>query len=1375
MIAAGDLNVYATTDEPFCGPGVFPGHGPHRDQGEFRDLLQNHRCTVLNSWQCRGVKSRTFLPPKATSTEQGTQVDYIIVKGTICDDIAKRAAPIEAPFVMESGCRHLPVRATVPMPKVPRPITEHKPHVNMMQVRKDLQSQQTSLMFREKVAHSMGTLDQDMSIDHVLLAGWELARQESGPRLHTTLHESDGSRAGVTLRNMVSGMWQLRAQLRDLHNQVTAQTDEPSLRQMWTAWKLTSRLQVVNRELRKQCRQRKTAKVADAVASDSIHQAVKRFAPKQQRRRLQLRSVDGHLQSHEAELQQIVQYFTKLYSAVPCEELALSADINISVEEVWQAMRRIKPAKAMPSACAPAALWKLVSADVVPVLAKLLGAIVATRLQSYALAYLRGIPQFAPGNSSLTIPTLCMLDAKDVGPQQFAVGALEDAQVPSELVRLHRGLRQGCGLAPVLWAIYSGWVLRALDREPAIDITDCNTTYADDFLYAWIIRSGKELENVYQAMKQILVGLCQKGLELSMSKTVAILKLHGPQAAACLRRYQVDNPHGEGQCLKFMIAGEPKYIKIVTQHIYLGVIVSFGKFEQQTFEHRLRLRLWQGTVLPTLLHGLDCTGLTAATASTLLAFFFKHARSVAKSHSQFTHETNMDFAKRLRLTNPIASLLQAIHREEQSQWRQLVHSQLSEVTIPTHQTEAPPEQAVQLCDAIVENELAPPAVRESATSSGNPMWLGTCSPPSLEDRHNKFHKPEHKGVGGKNQPKGKGKGQNKGPKPRKQGRAKASWSSWGRNSQGNQMTGQDEWNYEPEEDEELDNVELKNIVKILTALILRHESQHCLHRLDTGFVIFLKTDVPANVATSTFKLAKQWHAIKSETPEKLEAPMRTTLLQHLLVTVQERAMKMLETPSSRSTAVSLGWLSEDETQIMGANGGDEVPCYEAAERAVSGTHAHDAAGDRASRRVGSLGMAQISQTHPVCDLGGSRGLPSSRADPEESVSSKTGGAGQIFALKLGNKGNYCYSNAVVRSMLHLAECLGGLQVIFEGTMLEYLTGLKHAKGTIHMWNNPFWRAQMGKWRNPHMQHDVAEFLAHALHRLPHTMSKLATPWQARSQGTNWRVQDEGQSIPLTILPEELAGGRALSEQSVQSMITAWHNQEDVHALVFWPPALVFQAGRFDFDADGRKLQKRRYKIRPDHYIRAPGFDRDGTIHWKQYQLCSVIIHKGNSPDSGHYFNLLYDCWESSYHIADDGVVMVKRLDAQGSFYQTSRPNKVHGLFLTSLRTRTAGLEETSPTAYFSVFIPSSFELCLRMTQWQDLANHLVDLLVRFQSDYTPDGGGAHRPPARAFQQGSQRIRLLGSEFSALVDPMQAQGHNRPWPYRTTTPSAELYQ
>ena len=181
-------------------------------------------------------------------------------------------------------------------------------------------------------------------------------------------------------------------------------------------------------------------------------------------------------------------------------------------------------------------------------------------------------------------------------------------------------------------------------------------------------------------------GLLGRGLQLSLDKTVALIPLQGSQAVASLRRYCLDNPAGESHCLRFQIEGQNLYVKIVTQHVYLGAIISFSKFEQQSFEHRLclakqtyrrlrsvlkcttvpttlRLQLWQGTIVPTLLHGLDCTGLPGAEAATLLTQFYKQARAVARSHSMFTHETHADFARRLRLCNPLDRLLRAVtHR-----------------------------------------------------------------------------------------------------------------------------------------------------------------------------------------------------------------------------------------------------------------------------------------------------------------------------------------------------------------------------------------------------------------------------------------------------------------------------------------------------------------------------------------------------------------------------------------------------------------------------------------------------------------------------------------------------------------------------------------
>ena len=212
--------------------------------------------------------------------------------------------------------------------------------------------------------------------------------------------------------------------------------------------------------------------------------------------------------------------------------------------------------------------------------------------------------------------------------------------------------------------------------------------------------------------------------------------------------------------------------------------------------------------------------------------------------------------------------------------------------------------------------LAPAEMIDTA-HRGTAGWFGEQMTPSSDSQASKFHKPDNKGQVGKGLPgKGNGRGQNKGPKVGQRGRARGSGPSWKGQDARSQRQPQDTWTEDVGEEPE-DLGDLKTMVKLLTALVLRHESQHCINRLDTGFVIFLQADIPNSVAVSTYRMAQRWHAVKNQTPEQLEAPMRTTLLQHLLVTVKDRMEKMMETPSSKSTAISLGWLSENEQELMG--------------------------------------------------------------------------------------------------------------------------------------------------------------------------------------------------------------------------------------------------------------------------------------------------------------------------------------------------------------------------------------------------------------------------------------------------------------------------
>ena len=152
--------------------------------------------------------------------------------------------------------------------------------------------------------------------------------------------------------------------------------------------------------------------------------------------------------------------------------------------------------------------------------------------------------------------------------------------------------------------------------------------------------------------------------------------------------------------------------------MYLGATISFRKFEQETFKHRLglargsfsrlrgvltnrtvplrlRLQLWKGCVWPALLHALDVTGLPQPEIATLQSLLIQQARTIANSHSMITRESKLKFVTRLKLPDPVGRLQSALwHRvqsdvllhallapdEVQLQWRSIVRGHLHDGT-----------------------------------------------------------------------------------------------------------------------------------------------------------------------------------------------------------------------------------------------------------------------------------------------------------------------------------------------------------------------------------------------------------------------------------------------------------------------------------------------------------------------------------------------------------------------------------------------------------------------------------------------------------------------------------------------------------------------
>ena len=121
-LVVGDMNTPLLPEPPICGPGVASERGPaQRDQEDFQALLRRTGCQALNTWRSPGIGSRTFLPPTAGPNQHGTQIDFILARGGLADHEARQARTITAPFVPSTGCRHLPLQTTLPLPRRPRP------------------------------------------------------------------------------------------------------------------------------------------------------------------------------------------------------------------------------------------------------------------------------------------------------------------------------------------------------------------------------------------------------------------------------------------------------------------------------------------------------------------------------------------------------------------------------------------------------------------------------------------------------------------------------------------------------------------------------------------------------------------------------------------------------------------------------------------------------------------------------------------------------------------------------------------------------------------------------------------------------------------------------------------------------------------------------------------------------------------------------------------------------------------------------------------------------------------------------------------------------------------------------------------------------
>ena len=252
------------------------------------------------------------------------------------------------------------------------------------------------------------------------------------------------------------------------------------------------------------------------------------------------------------------------------------------------------------------------------------------------------------------------------------------------IIEANVGVRQGCVAAPFLWVAFMRFwhkhLIRVFDKEWLLTHL---VTYADDNHISWVI---KTLQDAHEAMYQarvVLESFGSYGMTLNVEKTVAILSVKGLCARDLRKRYVMNNRSG---CVLSLPRSNPVQkdleLPLVRQHVYLGVIVSYGHLVQQTLQHRRRcaqqnfmclrtwwvpsrlslssrINLWKVCVWPSLTYGLAEVGLDPSSCKQFSIHAMKDLRWITHSPCHLTHETHQQLLKRVGLPHPLLMLTQA--------------------------------------------------------------------------------------------------------------------------------------------------------------------------------------------------------------------------------------------------------------------------------------------------------------------------------------------------------------------------------------------------------------------------------------------------------------------------------------------------------------------------------------------------------------------------------------------------------------------------------------------------------------------------------------------------------------------------------------------
>ena len=383
LVICGDFNCPLSQAKGHTGPGVIESSNPPADQSAFDSVLQTHGLVALNTWGRRS-KAHTYEVKGCRAAR--TQIDFILTRRGTADSAARTSHPRQDLHLCSwrGGGRHLAIQASVPSRCYqPRPQPVHKYDRDAL-----VEAVQTGGPALDRLKQVAGEgihkAETPMALNQVLI---EACQQVFPHRKQVPFIPWQQPETAHTLKDMWSCYRQANQHAREaqqtareMHNSVAAAGIRPrreaagrtqallsSLLSLWRSEcnfkKLHARFRRSGRQLRKE-RSLRLLDVAEAAArahnQKELFDVIRRLAPKQPRRRVQLRGETNQLLTNQQELSALVTFSEDLFQhdRPPLATAKLYDRYQLTAEQLMEAMRALQPRKSSPRHLAPNAAWK---------------------------------------------------------------------------------------------------------------------------------------------------------------------------------------------------------------------------------------------------------------------------------------------------------------------------------------------------------------------------------------------------------------------------------------------------------------------------------------------------------------------------------------------------------------------------------------------------------------------------------------------------------------------------------------------------------------------------------------------------------------------------------------------------------------------------------------------------------------------------------------------------------------------------------------------------------------------------------------------------------------------------------------------------------